>query len=324
MKTFPHLDRAWFKRRIGWKTLTVAPFGLSIVLTVASLNGNSALESTLTSGFFILAGLGFSATLHQYFAAEWKEIEAAQSRTQGILQILQAHQTELQRRQADLRTFVHILSDDLNEPLRVLHQTCGQVLEDTRQSLPQKSVGHLQKALERKALMIRLLDDLLLYASVETASKEEEFETRELLREVFQLCSLPEDTQVRIEGQWPRLCGPRAPLLQVFLNLVSNSVRYCSASRPLQLTVSHRESTSSHYFQFKDNGIGIDAKHHDKIFQMFYRVDGAPDLNKEEGGTGIGLAIVRKVVHARGGEVRVTSALEEGAVLEIRWPKKRL
>ena len=106
-------------------------------------------------------------------------------------------------------------------------------------------------------------------------------------------------------------------IYQVFENLLSNAVKYTKKVDSPRIEIGYQDSKKEHQFYVRDNGGGIDPRHHDSIFDMFCRIRDA----EQEDGTGLGLAIVKKIVTKHGGKVWVNSEKEQGAVFYFTLPK---
>ena len=163
-----------------------------------------------------------------------------------------------------------------------------------------------------------LIDGILAYSRAgRVLAKPEMIDTGKLLREVVDLQARP-DVTIELPPQMPILVAERIPLQQVFLNLVNNAVKYSSSFRPdAVIAVTWRDAPDVFEFAVKDNGPGIPPEYHDRVWEAFQTLD---TRDKVEG-TGIGLAIVKKIVEKRGGQVSLESAPEQGATFRFTWPK---
>ncbi len=117
-------------------------------------------------------------------------------------------------------------------------------------------------------------------------------------------------------GRLPEVTGDRIQLRRLFQNLLTNAVNYRS-ERPLQIFLDSQEDEGHWEFRIRDNGIGIDAQHHDKIFEIFHRLHSEDEFP----GTGIGLATCRKIVELHGGKIWVDSVPGEGSCFCFTIPK---
>jgi signal transduction histidine kinase len=135
-----------------------------------------------------------------------------------------------------------------------------------------------------------------------------------LVKDVVDLAALPAHVAVEVAGPMPHLRTEKAPLQQVFMNLIGNSVKH-GAPRASRIEISATREKGSWAFHVHDNGPGIPAEFHQRIFGLFQTL--APRDRVE--GSGIGLAVVKKLVEARGGRVWVESQTGQGARFSFTW-----
>jgi signal transduction histidine kinase len=167
--------------------------------------------------------------------------------------------------------------------------------------------------------MEALIDGILAYSRAgRVLSAPEPVDTGALVREAIELLAPPAGVIIEVPAQMPAFDAERVPLQQVFLNLISNAVKYTRAARPdVMVRIDWRDAGDSFEFLVSDNGPGIDPQYHERIWGIFQTL--APRDKVE--GTGIGLSVVRKIVEARGGFASVESAPNEGAKFRFTWPK---
>jgi two-component system CheB/CheR fusion protein len=117
----------------------------------------------------------------------------------------------------------------------------------------------------------------------------------------------------------PEICCDRERIYQVFENLLVNAVKYGGNAGQPRIEIGYQDGGAYHQFYVKDNGTGIDPKFHRKIFEMFYRLNGAGGIE----GTGLGLSIVERIIEHHGGKVWVDSEKGKGATFYFTVPKAR-
>ncbi len=222
----------------------------------------------------------------------------------------------LARSNRDLDEFAHVISHDLKAPLRGISSISQWLAEDYGDSMPPEAHEHLALLRERARRMQDLIDGVLKYSRAQREPLRPELvPLREVIDQVLADIETPSGVTVEIEcptGADVR-CD-RTRLRQVLQNLIENAVRHVD---PESGAVSIEARCAGDFCEFRvtDNGPGIDAKHHERIFRIFQtiRTDGSS--------TGVGLAIVKNLVERMGGEVRVESTLGAGATFVVMLPR---
>ena len=229
---------------------------------------------------------------------------------------IQRYTAELERSNRDLDQFAYSASHDLKAPLRAVDQLAQWVVEDAGPRLSDESRRDLELMRKRLARMHHLLEDLLAYSRAgRTRHQPESLNAADLVREVVELLALPADFKV-ITSPLPTLTTSRAPLAQVFRNLISNAVKHHDKGMGT-VTVSAADRGDFVEFMVRDDGPGIAAEFHHKIFQMFQTLKPRDQVE----GSGMGLALVKKIVERQGGQVSVDSTPGKGAAFRFTWPR---
>jgi PAS domain S-box-containing protein len=225
----------------------------------------------------------------------------------------------LQRSNRDLDQFAYVASHDLKAPLRGIGNLSQWIEEDLGEAVPESSREHLRLLRSRVQRMEALIDGILAYSRAARASGEREtVATGRVLREVVDLVAPPASVEIAIPPDLPTLTTHRLPLQQVFMNLITNAVKYAATARPdVRVVVSCRDANGVPEFAVSDNGPGIDAAFHEKIWGIFQTLQPRDEVE----GTGIGLALVKKIVESRGGRVWVESSVGQGATFRFTWPE---
>lgn len=227
---------------------------------------------------------------------------------------------ELTRSNQDLEQFAYLASHDLKEPLRMvsayitlLQRQYGSVLDENGR----ESLGFV---LDGVARMNSLIDSLLTFARIESHPREMgKVDCNSVVEKVLADLRIRIDetsAKVTIE-QLPVVQGEPAQLYQVFLNLISNSLKFC-VNRTPEITISCLLRDKEWLFSVKDNGIGLEMGQADKIFELFKRLHGRTDFE----GSGIGLAICRKIVERHGGRMWVESKAGDGSTFFFTVPER--
>ena len=229
---------------------------------------------------------------------------------------LKASRDELQRSNRDLEQFAYVASHDLKAPLRSIEVLVGWLSED----LAGHADGDVQENLgllkSRTARLNRLLDDLLAYSRAGRKVGELcELDVRELVEELWPLLAAPEGFRLVIEGELPLLTTFRGPLEQVFRNLISNAVKHHPG--PLaRITISARDGGDHYVFSVADDGAGVPDEYAERIYQMFQTLQPRDEVE----GSGMGLAIVSRLVDWQGGRVWHEPAPGgPGTVFNFEW-----
>ncbi len=232
---------------------------------------------------------------------------------------LAALTAELERSNAELDQFAYVASHDLKAPLRGIANLVTWITEDLGDDADGDTRKHLELMSGRVYRMEALIDALLAYARVgRKDGAPESVDVAALVHEVIELLAPPADVEVAVAGQLPALISPRAPLRQVFHNLIGNAIKHARRQGPGRIEVGARDAGDAVEFYVADDGPGIDPRYHDRIFGVFQTLE---TRDKVEG-AGIGLALVKKNVQRRGGRVWVESTAGAGATFRFTWPKE--
>jgi signal transduction histidine kinase len=239
------------------------------------------------------------------------------SRTAGALQ---ASNAELERSNADLEQFAYVASHDLSEPLRTVagfSQLLGKRYAGRLDDEADMYIGHMTSGVDR---MQQLIDDLLLYSRVgrEPVGRDR-VELDELLDEVLaSIAPMIRDRGARVTSDdLPAVLGERGQLGQVLQNLIANAVKFTAADVTPQVHLSAARRAGMWEIAVRDNGIGVDAGK-DHIFKMFGRLHPADAYP----GTGIGLALVKRILERHGGDIGVSPAPEGGSIFTFTLPDR--
>jgi PAS domain S-box-containing protein len=247
-----------------------------------------------------------------------QEEHRAQGEQQGQLEsekqadpLLQTKLEELERSNTELQQFAYVASHDLQEPLRIVSSYMQLLSERYTGKLDAKADKYIEYAVDGTRRMQRLIADLLAYSRVGTQAKPfEEVNCTELVAETIRnLGKAIEESGAKLStGELPTVMGDPTQLGQVFQNLIANAIKF-HGDNPPQVEISARKDGNNWEFCVADNGIGIDPQFHERIFLIFQRLH-------EQGkypGSGIGLAIVKKIVERHGGRIWIESELGKGS-----------
>jgi signal transduction histidine kinase len=227
--------------------------------------------------------------------------------------------TALERSNRELDAFAYAASHDLRAPLRGIANLAQWIEEDLtgQKLLSDDTAQMLQLMRSRMHRMEGLIEGLLEYSRAgRVHHKPESVDVGRLVREVVDLLAPPEPVQVVVGPGLPTLRTERLPLQQIFMNLISNGVKHAKRDDAV-VEVSVRENGSFYEFTVSDNGIGIPAEFQGRIWGIFQTLEARDKVE----GTGIGLALVKKLVESAGGRVWVESKPGEGAAFKFAWPR---
>jgi len=238
----------------------------------------------------------------------------AESRRLG--EELAAQAKSLETSNAALDSFAYVASHDLKAPLRGIQQLSNWIEEDAGDKLPEESRTHLEKLQMRVTKMQSLLEELLQYSRVGRIEEETEaVDVSEMLRELVDILDNPQEIAIELPESLPTVQTAKAPFESVFLNLLTNAIKHHDRPDKGQIQITCEEQGDIVEFVVKDNGPGIEAKNHARVFDMFQRVG-----NTAVDGTGMGLAIIKKQIRSRGCDITLESEPGKGAAFRFQWP----
>lgn len=228
-------------------------------------------------------------------------------------QLLHETLMELKQKNRELEQFAFIASHDLQEPLRMISGFLAQIEKKYGHLLDEKGHQYIYFASDGAKRMKQIILDLLEYSRIDKSrSTPEQIDIGQLVNEIILLqAKMIEEKSASIHAEnLPVVYHYRSPLFQVLQNLISNALKYSHAERKPEITVSAEWREPVWVISVKDNGIGIDPAYFDKIFILFERLN----AKHEYGGTGMGLAIVKKVIENLKEKIWVESETGKGSV----------
>jgi len=224
---------------------------------------------------------------------------------------------ELTRKNRELDQFAHIVSHDMKAPLRGIDNVVSWIEEDHKEELSPKVSEYLHLIKGRVVRGESLINGLLTYARVgKEEESEEKIDTRALLEEELENFSMNPGTSLTISKDLPVIYSVKIPLLQVFSNLVGNALKYNDKINGV-IKVYHKEYPDHWEFFVSDNGPGISKNYHEKIFMIFQTLKERDSFES----TGVGLAIVKKILDSRGEEIKLESETGKGSIFSFTWKK---
>lgn len=229
---------------------------------------------------------------------------------------------QLEKVNEELENFVFTVSHDLKSPIVSIEGFSAIMLNDYKDRLDETARHYLERIQSNANQMERLIADLLELSRIgRVVNPFEDVSVLEVVNRAlddFALSLKERKIQVHVQDDMPIIwCDPQR-LLQVFMNLIGNSIKFTGQQREPHIEIGCADKQSHYLLHVKDNGIGIDEKYHEKIFGLF---QGLHNLKGAEG-TGVGLTIVRRIIDNHGGKVWVESSEGTGATFYFTLPKK--
>ena len=228
---------------------------------------------------------------------------------------------ELRRSNDELQQFAYVASHDLQEPLRTISSFTQLLERRYHNKLDENADEFMTYVVEAAQRMQQMILDLLEYSRVATKGGFfKEVNTNESLdKALFNLKGTIEDTDAIItRDDLPTVIGDESQLIKVFQNLISNAIKFRDPEIPLKIHISafKNEKENEYIFNIADNGIGMDSQYAKRIFTIFQRLHTMDEYQ----GSGIGLAIVKRIIERHGGKIWVESLLGKGSTFYFTIP----
>jgi signal transduction histidine kinase len=274
-------------------------------------NGNTLLVIML---IFNLLAYGIAVRFYYY---SQKQLEQKINDLANLNDTLTKTNLVLQERNQELDRFTYVISHDLKAPLRAIANLAEWLEEDLEDKLDEDTSNHLNLLRNRVYRMNAFIDGLLQYSRAgKVKTKKTLVDVNRLLTEIIDSLNPPETFQIKIGAEMPVFETESLPLQQVFSNLISNAIKH-HPDRDGIIEISVRDSLTNYLFTVKDNGLGIESKYHQKIFEVFQTLT---SRDRKEN-TGIGLSIVKKIVEKQGGKITLDSQIGQGSSFSFNWNK---
>lgn len=229
---------------------------------------------------------------------------------------------ELERCKQDLESFIYVASHDLKTPLRAITAMAQFVREDYEDALDEDAISSLDEIFTRSMRMNKLIEAMLEYYKIGKLNTDvDEFESLMIIEDTVESIDIPESIKVEIvdKENFPVIKYNDICFDDVVTNLLKNCVDHAKLvdQTDAEVKISYDDLGDFHKFSVADNGIGIDAEHHERVFLLFQSMS----VHDKVKNIGIGLTTVRKIVEHFGGEVKLESSSGDGAKFSFTVPK---
>lgn len=262
-----------------------------------------------------------------YIAAIWSDITESMEAEAKITELNQTLEhrvaertSQLQSANQELKAFAYTVSHDLRAPLRAIDSFTHILMEDYHDILGSKGLETCEIIKQNTHDMGKLIDDLLSFSRVGRSTISiQEIDMEALVKSIIkeQLDTLKTKPPKFKIGKLPHIQADKALIRQAWINLISNAIKFSSKQAESLIQITSNEDDIYVYYSIKDNGIGFNMKYADKLFGVFQRLHSF----KEFEGTGVGLAIVKRIIKRHNGEITASSNIGEGTEFIFNLPK---
>ncbi len=241
------------------------------------------------------------------YAITRKEAEAKQG---ALLEKLETVNRELE-------SFAYVISHDLKAPLRGIRTVIEWLVEDYSHALDDEGREQMHLLVNRVNRMQSLIDGVLRYSRAGRQRDDAEIiQLSELVNNVIDNLNPPGHITIEVEHPLPVIQGDEVRIIQIFQNLISNAIKYMDKPQG-HLRITYQDMDTEWQFNISDNGPGIEPRHFERIFEMFSTLQSKDAYES----TGVGLAVVKKIVESSGGRIWVQSQLNQGSTFSFTLPK---
>lgn len=225
--------------------------------------------------------------------------------------------SELEKANQELKDFAYIVSHDLKAPLRGISSLAQWIAEDYAVHFDEEGMVKMRLLQGRVDRMHNFIEGILAYSRVGRISNpKESFSLHHLIQNIIDYLDPPARVQIKLKTKLPQFYGEKIKIQQLFQNLISNAIKY-NDKKKCKITIKHKSTNTHYHFSVKDNGPGIEKKHHQRIFEIFQTLHPRDDIES----TGIGLSIVKRVVLLNDGHISIKSKLGAYTVFEFSLKK---
>jgi signal transduction histidine kinase len=225
----------------------------------------------------------------------------------------------LKTKNEELDQYAHIVSHDMKGPLRGIGNVIGWIEEDHAEEMSEKLKEYIELIKKRIHRAEYLIESILAYARTDREKAAVEFvDTKDLLQDVVETIAPRPGIRINIDANLPTIITEKIALFQIFSNLVGNAVKYHDKSLGM-VNIYNREFNDHYTFFIEDDGPGIEEQYFDKIFIAFQTLQERDSFES----SGVGLAIVKKILDSRSEIITVNSKIGRGTTFSFTWSKQR-
>ncbi|MFC4723257.1 PAS domain S-box protein [Geojedonia litorea] len=241
-------------------------------------------------------------------AINLKKLKKAEQKNKLLLK-------QLKLKNEDLSEYAHAVTHDLKSPMRSISSLLSWTKEDYGANLDDGALANFDIIQSKLQLVHNLIDGILEYSQSDVESSVEgDINVNVVIQDILNIIHIPNNFTINIQDQLPSIIGHRSKVQQLFQNLICNSIKYNDKPKGI-IDVGYFEKGNNYVYFVKDNGIGIDHKYFKKVFKIFNKLD------SNDNSTGIGLAIVKKIVEFYDGKIWLESTPEQGTTFFIKLKK---
>ncbi|MBP6182740.1 PAS domain S-box protein [Flavobacterium sp.] len=221
----------------------------------------------------------------------------------------------LAKKNQELEDYAQIVSHDLKSPLRSIHSLIAWIKEDNDKSFTQQTLQYLSMIEGKVEKMDHLIEGILTYSKIDKEGiTQENINIQQIVQNIIDIIHIPKNVNVTINNSLPIIKADYFRMQQLFQNIIGNAVNYVEREIGL-VEISSKEFDNYYIFSIKDNGVGIDEKNYQKIFNAFQ------SFTTSEHSTGLGLSIVKKIIEFYNGDIWIESEIGIGTTFFIKLNK---
>jgi signal transduction histidine kinase len=260
----------------------------------------------------------FVALIALLFAVFVNHARRVEAMRQARLEQLRGRSEELEALNREIEQFTYVAAHDLKSPLRGVANLAQWIEEEMSDALTPDTQRYFQLLHGRVVRMETIIDGLRQYAQVGKGEAYKEMvNLPQLVEELFAKSAPPAQFKISIQSELPDFIAEKSHLEQIFFQLLDNAVRHHDREDG-RITVTAQEASDYYQFAVSDDGPGIDPRYHDKAFAIFQTLQ-PRDIRE---GAGVGLPLIKKLIEARGGSIRLRSETGQGTTISFTWPKQ--